>query len=101
MKKLLAPLTAGVLAIGLAVVPATAASAGTKTGSFACPNGRYAVVTASATFHVSLTVNGVTKSTQSSNGAVVSIRTGRTGTYSAYTAASSAKPSVSVDCRIV
>ncbi|GII98637.1 hypothetical protein CLV28_0403 [Sediminihabitans luteus] len=100
-RKILAPLAAGVVAIGLAVVPATAASAGsTGSKSFSCPNGRYAVVTASALWQVSLTVNGVTKQTTSNNGAVVSIRTGRVANYSASTVATGSVPSVSIDCRI-
>lgn len=95
---------AGVLAAGLVAVPVTAASAAGGTGSktFTCPAGRQAVVTASATWHVQLTVNGTTRSKSvASGGAVVTIAAGSsTANYSAYTAGPASRPSISIDCRI-
>lgn len=96
-------LAGGLLALGLVVGPAVSAQAGTRTGSFSCPAGRQAVVTASATWQVTLTAGGKTASKSvATGGAVVTIRTGRTsGTYSATSANPNSTPSVSYDCSVL
>ena len=101
--RLRSALLATALVAGLVAVPAAGASAaGSTSGTFTCPAGRQAVVTASATWHVQLTVNGVTRSKSvATGGAVVTIAAGSsTANYSAYTGGPATRPSISIDCRI-
>ncbi|GAA4840639.1 hypothetical protein GCM10023221_17990 [Luteimicrobium xylanilyticum] len=93
------------LAAGLTALPVAAANASGSTGSktFTCPNGGQAIVTASATWQVTLTVNGRTASKSvATGGAVVTIKAGSsTAHYSASTAGPASKPSISISCSLV
>ncbi|GII98638.1 hypothetical protein CLV28_0404 [Sediminihabitans luteus] len=72
MKKHLAPAAAALIALGMVVVPAGAASAAVKNGTFSCGS-RIVAVTASAPTQVSLTVDGYSASQRSAQGAAVTL----------------------------
>jgi len=69
MKKRLAPVAAALITLGLVVVPATGASAASRSGSVDCGT-RIAAITASAPTNVTLTVDGVTASNRGAGAAV-------------------------------